>query len=296
MYKFTDFRESFFNDRKLRMTQPKVFNDPFETAINSSTASCIWLDELKKLGVGDEEYLVTHLRQNSVIDPSISVLSLTKCPNNLLMWAHYANEHKGVVVEIDIQNEFFNSSEQGFSGKCFDIRYTNERTNVEDYLRNDLGLPPANLLKKSLEWEYEKEVRFFLTKDNVEVSKNNPEIWLSELPKSAVKSITVGIRANKWHVIQHFFKALITGVFDRETELYLSRIKDDKYEIEYIPFCNRELVCTVLDRMQAETLMIQLGIIMRQLRIICKNPIEKVREINPKYAGTLEYMINKNVG
>lgn len=284
MYKFTAFRESFFNDRKVRMTQPRFFNDPFESAVNSSVASDIWLNELKRWGVGDEEYIVNHLRHNSVIDSSISVLSLTESSHNLLMWAHYANEHKGIIVEVDINHEFFNSKDRGFSGKYFNVQYNNERLNTNDFLRNNSGLPPGNLLKKSTEWEYEDETRFFLTKDKVEVSKDNSDVWLCQLPRDSVKSIIIGVRANQWHIIYHFFKAILIGVLSVDAQLYLSRIKNDVYEIEYVPFCNKNEICNILYREQAKTLH-------AQLKYVTSEPLKKLRNINVSYAETIEYML-----
>lgn len=285
MYKFTGFRESFFMDRKVRVTQPKFFNDPFETAINSSLLSGIWLNELKNYGLGDEDFLINHLRHNSEVDPSIGILSLTKSPNNLLMWAHYANEHKGIVVEVDVNHSFFNSKSSGFSGKCFEIQYTNERRETTDYLKNESGLPPRALLKKSTEWSYEKEVRFFLTKGYVEVSATSPDVWLCQLPKDVIKSIIVGVRSNKWHVIYHFFKAVLTGTLSEDTKLYLSRIKNDVYEIEYVPFCNFEEICKIIYRGEVKTLLLQ-------LKYIQSEPLEKLQRINGKYAETIRYMLN----
>jgi hypothetical protein len=38
---------------------------------------------------------------------SVGICSLSRSPLNLLMWAHYANDHKGFVVEFDIPLESF---------------------------------------------------------------------------------------------------------------------------------------------------------------------------------------------
>lgn len=40
----------------------------------------------------------------------IGILSLTSKNDNLLMWVHYANSHKGFVVEFNIENVFFNQT------------------------------------------------------------------------------------------------------------------------------------------------------------------------------------------
>ena len=38
----------------------------------------------------------------------ISILSLTEDKNNLLMWSHYANEHRGFVIGFNSAHEFIN--------------------------------------------------------------------------------------------------------------------------------------------------------------------------------------------
>lgn len=38
---------------------------------------------------------------------TMGVLSLTKRFDNQLMWAHYADSHKGIVLEFDPSSDFF---------------------------------------------------------------------------------------------------------------------------------------------------------------------------------------------
>ena len=47
-----------------------------------------------------------------IFDKLIGVLSLTERRDSLLMWAHYAAEHQGLVIEFDQAHEFFNSDTQ----------------------------------------------------------------------------------------------------------------------------------------------------------------------------------------
>jgi hypothetical protein len=49
-------------------------------------------------------------RHTNTIDNTVGVLSLTETPNNLLMWAHYARNHQGFVIEFDTDQEPFASA------------------------------------------------------------------------------------------------------------------------------------------------------------------------------------------
>jgi hypothetical protein len=44
---------------------------------------------------------------NELMNDSIGVLSLCEHPDNLLMWAHYGDSHRGFVLEFDTASGFF---------------------------------------------------------------------------------------------------------------------------------------------------------------------------------------------
>src|SRR5882672_9125219 len=48
------------------------------------------------------------IEETKRIDDEIGILSLSMTANNLLLWAHYASEHRGLAVEIDPDDEEFN--------------------------------------------------------------------------------------------------------------------------------------------------------------------------------------------
>ena len=45
-----------------------------------------------------QEYLINN----------IGIFSLSKVPDNILMWSHYADSHKGIVLEFDSNHAYFN--------------------------------------------------------------------------------------------------------------------------------------------------------------------------------------------
>ena len=128
-------------------------NDPFEGSV-----------ELPKSD--RHERWVTPLIQDL---HTIGIYSLSKpkenetFPCNELLWAHYANSHKGFCIEYDLDILLKNHSSQ------FDIRnqihvvYKNERPEVSE--SDSLFDVQSKVFgTKSLAWKYENEVRLvFLT-------------------------------------------------------------------------------------------------------------------------------------
>jgi hypothetical protein len=61
---------------------------------------------------------------------NFGILCVTEKPDNLLMWAHYGEQHKGVVIEFDDRHKFFNEPDtdghQTF-GIIKKVQYTAER-------------------------------------------------------------------------------------------------------------------------------------------------------------------------
>ncbi len=98
-------------DGTMKFTRPSKVNDPFDCAPDFDTA------DLKKHIMSRPELLnmsncLEHMNDlkvaidkglfNQVADESIGICSLSRDPLNLLMWAHYAEHHKGFVIEFDI--------------------------------------------------------------------------------------------------------------------------------------------------------------------------------------------------
>lgn len=106
------------------------------------------------------------------------------------MWSHYADKHKGVVIEFKGSQlqEIANNCNHVFS--CFEpIRYTTKIPSNRGFDNDKLELPKDAILTEALEWSYEQEHRIIISKDNKKLDKNFIyDISNSELPKS----ITLG--------------------------------------------------------------------------------------------------------
>jgi len=96
------------------------------------------------------------------INKEFALFCLTKRPDSIRMWSHYANKHKGVVLEFNF-NEFlfkepiFPNSEDFY----WKVNYPKKGTFL-DFLREGEEISTqlfGQLLTKSPEWKHEKEYR-----------------------------------------------------------------------------------------------------------------------------------------
>jgi hypothetical protein len=84
----------------------------------------------------------------------IGIFCVANTPKNLLMWAHYADSHKGFALEIDISlldDIFF----------PFKVEYEKKIPSME-YLKNNSDFLKKWVLTKSIHWKYEKERRMVI--------------------------------------------------------------------------------------------------------------------------------------
>lgn len=153
----------------LGFSLPSDFNDPFEV-------TALGLDG-GNIGVRGE----TAAARERFIN-KYAVLSLTRAPLNPLMWSHYADSHKGMVVGIDIKKAglenidkyiipaqrgemiYLNSAPQ--KNNFFTQRTLMEIGTSEFNWQNQEQLLKQAFLYKGLHWAYEEEVRIVKCLDN----------------------------------------------------------------------------------------------------------------------------------
>lgn len=133
------------------------------------------------------------------------VYCFSKTNQSILLWSHYADSHKGVCVEFDIDNKEKDIIEVSYEDKRakFDILkivslilaldFLNKPFNSNDKDFNQKIMKPY--YTKSLEWKYEEEARYILHKTSCErVFKIGNDYYITS-PK--IKSITLGCCVDK---------------------------------------------------------------------------------------------------
>lgn len=146
----------------------------------------------------------------------IGIHSLTESFDNILMWSHYANDHKGMVLEFDLAEDFDTFK------YALKIEYSEEYPtyNFLDKNENEFS---GLLLRKAKGWEYEKEWRIIRTGGAFTYQAFKPK---------ALTSIIFGCRAEP-----EFILSVIDMLNERENNglpkvsLKMTDMHGSKYEL-----------------------------------------------------------------
>lgn len=236
LFKYTSDPRNIFTEGYIRLTQVNALNDPFE--------AIYCRDGLRELAyhfndehVYDEEYILDQLNK-------VGVISFSQNKENLLMWSHYANEHKGIIIGIsqfDGENIFENlfqvqspntsylainyplidgiarpvTYRKGlrYRNDKFDYDYSNISVDGCDYLVYEI------LMQKSEEWIYEQEYRIVLKLSQADrvITKVDPtNIITPHTLKiiedySCISTMDDNFIIDLWKINDSFFRSLIAS-------------------------------------------------------------------------------------
>ena len=150
-----------------------------------------------------------------------------------LMWAHYAQEHRGLVIEFDENAPCFNRRRNSTDelGAFRPVRYSATRP----FITGDASAEWFEhlALTKALEWAYEEEVRFLLDVSCAD-RKVNDNIALIDVPASAVQSVTFGCRATS-EFIETVTKQLQRLGSASHVDLFLAEVDNRHFALNYMP-------------------------------------------------------------
>lgn len=146
---------------------------------------------------------------NKIMDTRYGVFSLAKRPNNMALWAKYADNHKGYCLEFSDLSQFAN---------VYEVRYA-QKLPLSLKLEIDEGQADF-LFTKSSEWSNEQEARI-LTK---------PPGYHSS-PKNALKGIILGehCKAENQETIQNWVKECNVNISLKKASFNVT-----KQELEFL--------------------------------------------------------------
>jgi hypothetical protein len=172
--------EEIFKNNYIYLSDPTSFNDPFECRpILTIPKSMLKRDFYIKNMIRTQFPLENKKEQNKLIKEAkfqinnsdyqehvyrefiktIGIYSLSEKNNDILMWGHYANAHKGLCIEFDA------SQVNILFGLALKVYYSDKYPIVNTF---DLDKPEEfqkALLTKSNHWDYEKEWRILKLSD-----------------------------------------------------------------------------------------------------------------------------------
>ncbi|MFM4568444.1 DUF2971 domain-containing protein [Klebsiella pneumoniae subsp. ozaenae] len=174
------------------------FNDPYEL-------SCL------AYGPGNINNMMKMHNQINLWGRNSVILCLTRDPLNPLLWAHYAESHKGIVIGIDVSPPQFTSLDENIIPVQFgNVIYTKTQpkdpfftatfpeTEIDNFIgfnANYLEKLQRAFLYKSHHWAYEEEVRIVKHKRcNHLTELPGLNVSTMKLRDNAIKQIHIGLK------------------------------------------------------------------------------------------------------
>lgn len=207
----------------LKLTPPSEFNDPFD--MKPAWDVALTEEELRQayIETGCSQMMSFFDFQKSARPSSretqdAAMRSFTKHMNekygavcfsrihdSIPMWAYYAGNHSGLVIEFNEQDESF---DQLFRGTMTDVHYEQDRPVFKKLGGENLDC----LYVKADAWSHEKEFRILHPLDGEGVSEltlHGKRAYFVSFPKCAVKSVILGCRISQPHqsLLCHYLAA-----------------------------------------------------------------------------------------
>lgn len=176
---------------------------------------------------------------------SFGVLSLTTNPTNLLMWSHYANSHKGFLIEFDDNHSFFDQrlNEHDTIRKLKTVVYTTSRPKIDaiikiEELDNDeylFQLMDHFFMTKEKIWEYEQEMRMIMPLSKSDQSfelADGEKIHLFSIPPDLIKRVIFGSQMS--NELQNELRATISQSNLSHVTFQLAKRNSSEFKIDII--------------------------------------------------------------
>lgn len=209
---YKDRVENLLQERQMWFSKYECLNDPYEIA-------GAYYDYGSKEG---KSYLeISKLFNRSMVE----ILALTNSYNNLLMWSHYAKNHKGYCIEFVVEDaskifkvQYLDKIPEGISLALLHAKDIEEKKKICKYFLN-----------KPKAWEYENEYRVLNIDDWEERNQDSREkgssIKLAEIGLK-VNRIILGANCNK-----QLAKRIVEDCNKHNVPCVRAKICSDKYDI-----------------------------------------------------------------
>ncbi|WP_339865868.1 DUF2971 domain-containing protein [uncultured Algoriphagus sp.] len=256
IYKYKDFTEEYsrmvFTKNELFLSSPESFNDPFDCRIppclkllgtkersfeyaarilNTQKSQITALgnefdkvsDDYKNLMWNKPEVVQNVISQITfdVQNKILGVLSLTNKWNDILMWSHYGNNHKGICYGFDLK-ALQNSKEFTYGGF---VHYSNDYPLIDPIKSIEIEAASKQTHHKASNWKYEEEYRLVKIYDN-DIDQFSEKRKFT-IPDSFFKEIIIGARFPESE-----FQNIISLAETKQVALYKAKKVDWKFELQ----------------------------------------------------------------
>lgn len=242
-------RIDFLSTWQLRFTPPAAFNDPFDVAPVASFGS----DPAELEATGGGQSIARRLREvlqrhadvvfnrpempQRLVSETHGILSLSDRCDSLLMWAHYASNHRGLAIEFRASHEWLAGAQR--------VAYSDRRPFVSPLApktaAEDRPAGPGYFFQKSVDWAYEREWRLVRKLDEADrvLTIENAAVHLFSVPVSAVTGVIIGARMPVERRTK--LAALLLARPQLRVRALQARLSPRKFALEFTPLSRRDL-------------------------------------------------------
>jgi hypothetical protein len=269
-------RPDVLENLKIRYTQAFALNDPFESFPGIVQESKEWYwekfteiiyQEIEKFGIQspskrkqyfrvrkkefgnfyycytDEKWLFEQAQSVALMDSAVQgYLSLSTTNSNILMWSHYAHNHRGYVLGFKRDHSYFDYA-------TIKIKYSDNRPWINPVQsEQDASL----FYTKSTDWAYEQEFRKSMAfVEAVQLENGNgllpfpdktpdptdpalTEVKLFDFPADSIKSVILGWKSHQ--DLENKIREALKKHRMEYVEIFKAVPHKFKYEMEILPF------------------------------------------------------------
>ena len=247
-----EYHKKILTDNEIFFTSASNFNDPFDSSVplrydlgSDDQLLNLCIDHVRR----DNPYLTDSevkrvarnvLRENNPRSPdwinyhikvqreyaatNFGILSCSTSNNSILMWSHYAKYHQGICLRFNCEKfrNYFHSDECVKNDLIvyWDfINYENDYPLQNPFILDENESYVKQLLIKSKDWEYEKEIRFIL------FSHPNKVVTI---PNNIIDQVILGCKISNDNKNE-----IIEIANNKKIELLQSVLKQDEFGLEF---------------------------------------------------------------
>lgn len=241
LYKYCKLDDHFKNmvkNKELWFQTPNEFNDPYDCNV-------AWKVEYSESDIetfvrnsaieGNSEDIIKSEIERIKADPNRIQLSIDSLKNevqklgiscfsqdgeNPLMWAHYADKHKGVCIAFraELLHNFFNLH-------IFPVEYTSTYPKV-NFMKNHNKAINQILTTKSDNWKYEQEYRLVFEMRGA-----------APFPKEAIFEVCFGLNTSDNEILETIRFMRANGLGLPSVGFFKAQMDDVSYKVTYVQ-CN----------------------------------------------------------
>lgn len=232
--RFDEFWERNIFEGQVYLSEASGLNDPFDCLVyvNHKIYTEYMFQKACKLFRGIDRKVLRETVKASISDElnqqiydmkkKIRVTCFTENHTSPLMWAHYAESHKGFCIEYDLSK-----IPEGYRLGILPVLYSNKRydaTRIAIFKNKNVVMNPYYF--KSVHWEYEKEWRMIIPETLITDGEYYADF------SEGITGIYLGLESYNYH--KEKTKVIIEKYSHKEIAVHKAIIEPSSYQLKFV--------------------------------------------------------------